>query len=48
MEVKFIDFDQARFPLATLILHADSKPTPHRQKLLAMARREARERGHSL
>lgn len=48
MEVKFFEYDQANYPLATLILIADSRPTPYRQKILALARKVARERGISL
>ena len=37
--------NQEKFPLATLVLEADKRGTPQKQKLLALARRVAEERG---
>lgn len=40
--------DQARFPLATLIIVASERPASQRARLLALAAREATARGIEL
>lgn len=41
---RYFPHDQARFPLATLILCALDRPAVQRTRLLALAHREAAER----
>ena len=48
IKMPYMEHDQKRWPLATLVLEADKRTITQRARLLVLAENVANQRGHSL